>query len=119
MKKFSTFFSAVLAILLMAVAIHVAFDTDLAIAAASLFAGSLLISYIPKLGLLETVVPPVVTPETKEIKTSADLLKELGEIKAGLEKKAKEDAKEEVTEQLKAVNASIEEVKNKKPEVTA
>lgn len=57
--------------------------------------------------------------EQKEIKTSADLLKELGEIKAGLEKKAKEDAKNEVEEQLKAVNASIEEVKNKKPEVTA
>lgn len=57
--------------------------------------------------------------ETKEIKTSADLLKELGEIKAGLEKKAKEDAKAEVTEQLKAIADSIEEVKNMKPEVTA
>ena len=55
----------------------------------------------------------------KEIKTSADLLKELGEIKAGLEKKAKEDAKAEVTEQLKAITDSIEEVKNMKPEVTA
>lgn len=57
--------------------------------------------------------------ETKEIKTSADLLKELGEIKTGLEKKAKEDAKAEVTEQLKAITDSIEEVKNMKPEVTA
>lgn len=55
----------------------------------------------------------------KEIKTSADLLKELGEIKSGLEKKAKEDAKAEVTEQLKAVTEAIDEVKNKKPEVTA
>jgi hypothetical protein len=57
--------------------------------------------------------------EQKEIKTSADLLKELGEIKAGLELKAKEDAKAEVTEQLKAITTSIEEVKNMKPEVTA
>lgn len=58
-------------------------------------------------------------PEKKEIKTSADLLKELGEIKVSLEKKAKEDAKAEVTEQLKAINASIEEAKAMKPEVTA
>ena len=57
--------------------------------------------------------------ENKEIKTSADLLKELGEIKASLELKAKEDAKAEVTEQLKAIADSIEEVKAMKPEVTA
>lgn len=57
--------------------------------------------------------------EVKEIKTSADLLKELGEIKSGLEKKAKEDAKAEVTEQLKAISESIEAVKAMKPEVTA
>jgi HK97 family phage major capsid protein len=57
--------------------------------------------------------------EQKEIKTSADLLKELGEIKSGLEKKAKEDAKAEVTEQLKAISESIEAVKAMKPEVTA
>ena len=57
--------------------------------------------------------------ETKEIKTSADLLKELNDIKTGLELKAKEDAKAEVTEQLKAIATSIEEVKNMKPEVTA
>jgi HK97 family phage major capsid protein len=57
--------------------------------------------------------------ETKEIKTSADILKELNEIKTGLEAKSKADAKAEVEEQLKAVNASIEEVKKMKPEVTA
>jgi HK97 family phage major capsid protein len=56
--------------------------------------------------------------DQKEIKTSADLLKELGEIKSSLEQKAKEDAKTEVAEQLKAVNEAIEEVKNKKPEIT-
>ena len=54
-----------------------------------------------------------------EIKTAADLLKELGEIKSSLEAKSKEDAKAEVAEQLKAVNIAIEEVKAKKPEVTA
>lgn len=57
--------------------------------------------------------------EQKEIKTSADLLKELNEIKTGLELKAKADAKAEVTEQLQAIATSIEEVKNMKPEVTA
>ena len=61
--------------------------------------------------------------EQKEIKSSADLLKELNEIKSGLELKVKTDTKTEVEEQLKeqlkAVNTSIEEVKNMKPEVTA
>lgn len=39
------------------------------------------------------------------------LLKELNDIKTGLEAKAKADAKAEVTEQLKAVNDEIEKVK--------
>ena len=55
--------------------------------------------------------------EKKEI-TKEFILKELGEIKAGLEQKAKEDAKAEVTEQLKAVNASIEKLESKAPEVS-
>lgn len=47
----------------------------------------------------------------KEIKTSADLLKELNGMKTSLEAKAKADAKAEVAEQLKEVNKAIEEVK--------
>jgi hypothetical protein len=55
--------------------------------------------------------------EKKEI-TKEFILKELGEIKTGLEKKAKEEVTEQVTEQLKAVNTSIEELKSKAPEVS-
>lgn len=54
-----------------------------------------------------------------EIKTAADLLTVLNQTKESLEKKSKEDAKAEVTEQLKAVNEAIDELKNVKPEVTA
>lgn len=57
--------------------------------------------------------------EKKEIKTSADLLKHLNETKANLEATVKIETKAEVTEQLKAVNAAIEELKGVKPEVTA
>lgn len=57
--------------------------------------------------------------DEEEIKTSADLLKSLNEMKAGLETKAKADVKLEVTEQIKAVNDAIAEIKNLKPEVTA
>lgn len=54
-----------------------------------------------------------------EIKTAADLLKELSEIKTSLEAKTKDEVKEQVESQLKAVGVAIEEVKNMKPEVTA
>lgn len=54
-----------------------------------------------------------------DIKTSADLLKQLNEIKAGLELKVKEESKAEVEAQLKEVNKTLEEVKALKPEVTA
>jgi HK97 family phage major capsid protein len=40
-------------------------------------------------------------------------------MKTGLEQKAKDNAKAEVTEQLRAVNDKIEELKSLKPEVTA
>lgn len=59
---------------------------------------------------------------TKEIKTSADLLKELGEIKTGLEKKAKEDAqtaaKEIIDQKLTEVNTRIDSVKGLPESVT-
>lgn len=57
--------------------------------------------------------------DKKEIKTSADLLKHLNETKAALEQAVKTETKAEVSEQLKAVNAAIEELKGVKPEVTA
>lgn len=53
--------------------------------------------------------------DKKELKTSADLLKELAEIKSGLETQAKADAKAEakamVEEKLEEVNKKIAEVK--------
>lgn len=54
-------------------------------------------------------------PKEQKDVTVATVLKELGEIKSGLEKKAKEDAKAEanavIEEKLKEVNKRIEEVK--------
>lgn len=58
-----------------------------------------------------------------EIKTSADLLKHLNEMKSGLEKSLTEKAdnsfKEKLEEKMVEINKTIEEVKGLKPEVTA
>lgn len=49
----------------------------------------------------------------------AEYLKELNVMRESLEKKAKEDAKAEVAEQLETVNQAIKELKEAQPEVTA
>ena len=55
----------------------------------------------------------------KEIQTSADLLKELNEIKTGLEAQMEQKADARFDEKIKIVTTAIEELKNVKPEVTA
>lgn len=55
----------------------------------------------------------------EEINTSADLLKELNDIKTGLEATMETKADARFDEKIKGVNTAIEEVKNAKPEVTA
>ncbi len=57
--------------------------------------------------------------EDKEIQTSADLLKELNEIKSSLEQSFEAKTGKAIDEKLEAVNTSIEELKSAKPEVTA
>lgn len=57
--------------------------------------------------------------DVKEIQTSADLLKELNDIKTGLEAQMEQKADARFDEKIKIVNDSIEEIKNIKPEVTA
>jgi len=57
--------------------------------------------------------------DTKEIQTSADLLKELNEIKTGLEATMETKADARFDEKIKAVNQAIEDLKSVKPEVTA
>lgn len=59
------------------------------------------------------------TDGEKDIQTSADLLKELNEIKTGLEAQMEQKAGKAIDEKLEAVNTSIEELKNAKPGVTA
>jgi hypothetical protein len=54
-----------------------------------------------------------------EIKTSADLLKSLNDIKTGLETSIEEKAKATFDDKIKTVNEAIEALKAAKPEVTA
>lgn len=57
--------------------------------------------------------------DTKDIQTSADLLKELNEIKTGLEAQMEQKADARFDEKIKIVNTTIDELKAVKPEVTA